>query len=101
MQTRDYRQILQRAAELCAEGFSPLRQSFGILPEESRLMVRAGVGWDVDTVDNVSLAADLGSPAGYAYQTGATVISNHLEEETVSGHPSFWWITASGARSTC
>ena len=52
------------------------------LPDESRLMVRAGVGWDVDTIDNVSLAADLGSPAGYAYQTGATVISNHLEAET-------------------
>jgi two-component system, sensor histidine kinase PdtaS len=52
------------------------------LPDESRLMVRAGVGWDTDPVDNVSLATDLGSPAGYAYQTGATVISNHLAAET-------------------
>lgn len=83
MQTRDYRQILQRAAELCAEGLQArFAKVLEFEPEESRLMVRAGVGWDLDTVDNVSLAADLGSPAGYAYQTGATVISNHLEAET-------------------
>jgi hypothetical protein len=42
-------------------------------------MVRAGVGWAPDTIDIVSVAADLGSPAGYAYQTGEPVISNHLE----------------------
>ena len=83
MQTRDYRQILQRAAELCAEGLQTrFAKVLEFEPEESRLMLRAGVGWDVDSVDNVSLAADLGSPAGYAYQTGTTVISNHLEVET-------------------
>jgi two-component system, sensor histidine kinase PdtaS len=83
MQTRDHRQILQRATELCAQG---LRARFAkvleYLPDESRLMVRGGVGWPPDTIDVVTLAADLGSPAGYAYQTGATVISNHLEAET-------------------
>jgi len=83
MQTRDYRQILQRAAELCAEGLQArFAKVLEFELEGSRLMVRAGVGWDAGTVDNVSLAADLGSPAGYAYQTGATVISNHLEVET-------------------
>jgi two-component sensor histidine kinase len=45
-------------------------------------VVRAGVGWAPDTIDKVSLAADVGSPAGYAYQTGVSVISNHLERET-------------------
>jgi two-component system, sensor histidine kinase PdtaS len=83
MQTRDYRQILQHATELCSQG---LRARFAkvleYLPNENRLMVRAGVGWAADTIDIVSLAADIGSPAGYAYQTGATVISNHLEAET-------------------
>jgi two-component system, sensor histidine kinase PdtaS len=83
MQTRNHRQILQRATELCAEGLQArFAKVLEFVPEESRLMVRAGVGWDVDTIDNVSLAADLGSPAGYAYQTGATVISNHLDAET-------------------
>ncbi|MGE9010593.1 sensor histidine kinase [Leptospira interrogans] len=83
MQTRDYRQILRRATELCAEGLQTrFAKVLEYEAEEGRLVMRAGVGWDPDTVDNVSLAADLGSPAGYAYQTGATVISNHLEAET-------------------
>jgi two-component system, sensor histidine kinase PdtaS len=83
MQTRDHRQILQRATELCAEGLQArFAKVLEYVPEERRLMVRAGVGWAVDIIDNVALAADIGSPAGYAYQTGATVISNHLAAET-------------------
>jgi two-component system, sensor histidine kinase PdtaS len=83
MQTRDHRKILQRATELCARGLQArFAKVLEYLPDESRLMVRAGVGWPPDTIDVVTLAADLGSPAGYAYQTGATVISNHLEAET-------------------
>jgi two-component system, sensor histidine kinase PdtaS len=83
MQTRDHRQILQRATELCAEGLQArFAKVLEYLPEDSRLMVRAGVGWTVDVIDRVALAADIGSPAGYAYQTGAMVISNHLEAET-------------------
>jgi two-component sensor histidine kinase len=83
MQTRDHRKILQRATELCAEG---LQARFAKVleydSEAHRLVVRAGVGWAPDTIDKVSLAADVGSPAGYAYQTGVSVISNHLERET-------------------
>lgn len=83
MQTRDYDKILQRATELCASGLQArFAKVLEYQPDENRLMVRAGVGWAQDTIDNVSLAADIGSPAGYAYQTGATVISNHLEAET-------------------
>jgi two-component system, sensor histidine kinase PdtaS len=83
MQTRDHRQILQRATELCSQGLETrFAKVLEYLPDESRLIVRAGVGWDADVIDNVSLAADLGSPAGYAYQTGATIISNHLAAET-------------------
>ena len=83
MQTRDFRNILQRATELCADGLEArFAKVLEYQPDENRLMVRAGVGWAADTIDIVSLAADMGSPAGYAYQTGATVISNHLEAET-------------------
>jgi two-component sensor histidine kinase len=82
LQTRDFRQILQRATELCAQG---LRAGFAkvleYLSDEKRLMVRAGVGWAPGTIDIVSLTADIGSPAGYAYHTGTTVISNHLGAE--------------------
>lgn len=83
MQTRDHRKILQRATELCAEG---LHARFAKVLEydadTKRLVVRAGVGWGPNTIDIVSLAADVGSPAGYAFQTGQPVISNHLEAET-------------------
>jgi two-component sensor histidine kinase len=83
MLTRDFTLILQRATELCAQG---LRVRFAkvleFLPDEKRLMVRAGVGWAPGTINIVSLGTDTGSPAGYAYQTGKSVISNHLESET-------------------
>jgi hypothetical protein len=63
MQTRDYRQILQRATELCSQG---LRARFAkvleYLPDENRLMVRAGVGWAADTtVSNSSTPAGISS----------------------------------------
>ncbi|MBR1154024.1 sensor histidine kinase [Bradyrhizobium sp. JYMT SZCCT0428] len=83
MQTRDLREILQRATELCATG---LQAAFAKVleyePDGKRLMVRAGVGWAPGTIDAVSVAADIGSPAGYAYRTGVPVISNHLEADT-------------------
>ena len=83
MQTRNFRQILQRATELCAEGLqAPFAKVLEYLPNEQRLMVRAGVGWNPATIDIVSVAADIESPAGFAYQTGQTIISNHLEAET-------------------
>jgi two-component system, sensor histidine kinase PdtaS len=83
MQTRDYRHILQRATELCSQGLQArFAKVLEYLPDQNRLMVRAGVGWAPGTIDIVSLAADIGSPAGFAYQTGQTVISNHLEAET-------------------
>ena len=83
MQTRDLRMILQKATELCATGLgAQFAKVLEYQPEEERLMVRAGVGWKENTIDVVSLAADVGSPAGYAYRTGESVISNHLEAET-------------------
>jgi two-component system, sensor histidine kinase PdtaS len=83
MQTRDLRRILQRATELCAGGLqAPFAKVLEYEPDPKRLVVRAGVGWAPDTIDIVSLSADIGSPAGYAYQTGESVISNHLEAET-------------------
>lgn len=83
LQTRDFRQILQRATELCAQGLEArFAKVLEYQPAGNHLLVRAGVGWAPDTIDIVSLASDIGSPAGYAYQTGTTVISNHLEAET-------------------
>ncbi|MCK1301429.1 MULTISPECIES: histidine kinase dimerization/phosphoacceptor domain -containing protein [unclassified Bradyrhizobium] len=83
LQTRDFRQILQHAAELSARGLGcSYAKVLEYLPDEKRLIVRAGIGWPAGTVDHVTLGADIESPAGFAYQTGQSVISNHLQEET-------------------
>ena len=83
LQTRDIEQILQRATELCAQGLDTrFAKVLEYLPDDGRLLVRAGVGWEPGTVGRISLGLDLESPAGYAFQTGQMVISNHLQEET-------------------
>jgi len=75
-------QLLDDTTRLTAEG---LRAEFGkvleFIPAENRLLVRAGVGWDPGVVGEVSVGADLASPAGFALRTGKPVISNHLENE--------------------
>jgi two-component system, sensor histidine kinase PdtaS len=83
MQTRNLKMILQKATELCASGLqAQFAKVLEYQADDERLVVRAGVGWKEGTIDVVSLAADVGSPAGYAYRTGESVISNHLEAET-------------------
>ena len=83
LQTRDIGQILQRATELCGQGLETrFAKVLEYMPDDKRLLVRAGIGWVSGTVGQVSLAVDLESPAGYAFQTGQMVISNHLQEET-------------------
>src|SRR6476469_78722 len=83
LQTRDIGQILQRATELCALGLETrFAKVLEYLPDDNRLLVRAGIGWASGTVGRVSLGVDLESPAGYAFQTGQMVISNHLQKET-------------------
>lgn len=90
LQTRDLQQILQRATELCSEGLdAPFAKVLEYVPDENRLLVRAGIGWPPGTIDNISLGADVESPAGYAYHTGKMVISNHLQEETRFRTPQF------------
>ncbi len=74
--------LLGETVRLTAEG---LRVKFckvlRYLPEENRLLVQAGVGWDPGIVGVASVGADMESPAGFALRTGKPVISNHLENE--------------------
>lgn len=82
MQSRDLEHILQRAAELCARGLeAPYAKVLEYASDGNRLVVRAGVGWGPGTIDTAALGADLESPAGYAYHTGQSVISNHLHDD--------------------
>ena len=82
LQTREIGQILQRATELCGQGLETrFAKVLEYMPDDKRLLVRAGIGWAPGTIGQVSLGVDLESPAGYAFQTGQMVISNHLQEE--------------------
>ena len=82
LQTRDLKQILQRATALCAEGLeSPFAKVLEYIPEENRLLMRAGFGWDFGAIDNISQGANRESAAGYAYHIGQGIISNDLEQE--------------------
>lgn len=82
LQGSGFEQLLADTTRLTAEG---LRTEFckvlEYIPTENRLLVRAGVGWEPGVVGNVSIGADLASPAGFALKTGRPVISNHLDVE--------------------
>lgn len=83
MQSRDLDQIIQRAADLCSQGLeAPFAKVLEYVPERDRLEMRAGVGWGPGTSGHITLGADVESPAGYAYHSGQSVISNHLHEES-------------------
>jgi two-component sensor histidine kinase len=75
-------QLLQETARLTGEGlgvqFCKVLQH---VPEDNKLRVVAGVGWDRGIVGVATIGADLASPAGFALRTGKPVISNHLENE--------------------
>src|SRR4029079_9596740 len=69
MQTRDIRQILQRATELCSHGLeTSLAKVLEYMPDDRRLLVRAGVGWAPGTTGQASLGIDMESPPGHAFQ---------------------------------
>ena len=90
LQTRDLQQILQRATELCAEGLeSPFAKVLEYIPEDNRLLMRAGFGWDCGAIDNITHGANCESPAGYAYHIGQGIISNDLQHELRFEIPEF------------
>jgi two-component sensor histidine kinase len=82
LQRKSLTELLENSVRMAAEG---LRCEFckvlEYMPEENRLLLRAGVGWEPGLIGTASVGADLASPAGYALHTGAPVISNHLENE--------------------
>lgn len=75
-------ELLDAAARLAAEGLeAEFCKVLEFIPGEGRLLVRAGVGWDAGVIGEATIGTDIESPAGYALQTGAPVVSNQLENE--------------------
>ena len=82
LQRTGFSELLDRTVALAAEGLkADLCKVLEHIPEESRLLLRAGVGWDPGLIGVASVGADLASPSGFALRTGKPVISNHLEHE--------------------
>jgi two-component sensor histidine kinase len=74
--------LLDDAARCASEGMrTSLAKILEFRPEEKDLLIRAGVGWRTGVVGKVAIGADHESPAGFAFQSGSAVISNHLEHE--------------------
>ncbi|CAO4150918.1 sensor histidine kinase [Methylorubrum extorquens] len=83
LRTHDTAALLQEATRVCALGLqSKFCKIMEYLPDERQFIVRAGVGWRPGIVGEARTGADVASPSGYAFRTGESVISNHLEEET-------------------
>lgn len=82
LQGASFDDLLQKTVHLTAEGLNvQFCKVLRHIPDENRLLVVAGVGWDKGIVGVASVGADLQSPAGFALRTGKPVISNHLENE--------------------
>lgn len=74
--------LLDDAVVAASEGMrTGLAKILEYRPEHGDLLIVSGVGWRSGVVGNAVIGADAGSPAGYAFQTGSPVISNHLENE--------------------
>jgi two-component sensor histidine kinase len=82
LQRTPFRELLDRTVQFAAEGLeAELCKILEYIPEDNRMLMRAGVGWNPGLVDVASVGADLESPSGYALRTSKPVISNHLENE--------------------
>ena len=74
--------LLEEACRLTALGLDVhFCKVLEFLPDQGRLLVRAGVGWQPGVVGHTTIGAELDSPAGYALHTGKPVISNRLSTE--------------------
>lgn len=74
--------LLDDAARSAAKGMrTSLAKILEYRPDHADLLMRAGVGWQNGVIGKVSIGADAESPAGFAFQSGSPVISNHLEKE--------------------
>lgn len=82
MQTDSFQSILDEASAIAARGLDArFAKVLEYLPGEMAFVVRSGVGWRDGVVGHARVGGDLQSPAGYAFRSGNSVISNHLTEE--------------------
>ena len=76
-------ELMERATALVSEtlGFT-LTGVLELRSDGTSLVLRSGTGWKAGTIGRASVPADAGSHARFALESGATVLSDHLERET-------------------
>jgi len=82
MQADSFQGILDQASIVAAEGLEArFAKILQYQPCDMDFIVRSGVGWSEGVVGHAHVGGDLQSPAGYAFRSGNSVISNHLASE--------------------
>lgn len=82
MKTDSLQAILHEASAAAAEGLDTrFAKVLKYIAGDTSFLVCAGVGWKDGVVGQAHVGGDVESPAGFAFQTGRPVISNHLGEE--------------------
>ena len=75
--------LLQEATRLVSDAIEvDLVKVLELLPDGQTMLLRAGVNWAPGVVGRATIAANEGSSAGYALQTGEPVICENVATET-------------------
>ena len=91
LRERDLMKILTEAARVCAEGLSvPFSKVCQYRAEHNDLLIVAGYGWQDGVIGHVVSRADMSSPQGRAFSTGAPSICGDLQKETAFDLPPFY-----------
>ncbi len=82
LENDDLDAILTKACALAAQGLEvTLAKVLERRRDSEDFLIRAGVGWRDGVVGVATIPGGMKSPAGYAFETGEPVISNHLGRE--------------------
>jgi GAF domain-containing protein len=83
LRSDDLEEILNEACRLVGEALgTDLAKVMELQQDGITLTVRAGVGWKLGVVGEVTVKAKKNSSEGYALQTGEPVTSNDIDNET-------------------
>jgi len=91
LRERDLMNILTEAARVCAKGLNvPFSKVCRYRAEQNDLLIVAGYGWQDGVIGRVVSRADLSSPQGRAFTTGAPSICGDLRKDRGYDLPPFY-----------
>jgi signal transduction histidine kinase/CheY-like chemotaxis protein len=98
LRSDDLDEILTEACQLVGHALgTELAKVMELKEDGETLLVRAGVGWKLDVVGEVTLKAADDTSEGVALRTGEPMISSDIDQETRFRYPAF--LTDNGVRA--